>query len=363
LKSTRIILLTLLAVAALAAPVVADEIIWTSGKAVGPDGKPVKGLVVVVYDDKDKIVDYAYTDEQGEYALAIPEGVLNLDTKRSGGGFLASVTSKVKRFVTAQVEGIADGAKTAIMALTTAQSGLLAAPVAKAALDSGTRVAATVERRLKPQDKKAAEDEAKKALKQPGALYLKASAPGFTDFAGIAHLYWIQRETNEVDGKKDVVFASWIDTLSLTAANSGKPSTIGSNLLKFTAASAAPSIVPPGGKLTLTATIPAPPEPKPNLIVIARSQSGQTWILNPDKDNIYSAEIAFDEKTPSGDQIISLLAYAVGDAPGRRKDAENEIEKAGMWDLKKEFVPNPLLAATRNRADIKVTVLPIKKQK
>src|SRR5688500_6951752 len=94
-----------------------DELVWATGKVIGSDGKPLKGAVVVVYDDKEKIVDYAYTDEKGEYALAIPEDVLNLETKK-GGGFLASTVGKVKRFVTANVAGLAQGAKTTILALT-----------------------------------------------------------------------------------------------------------------------------------------------------------------------------------------------------------------------------------------------------
>ena len=98
-----------------------DEIVWLTGKALGPDGKPLKGAVVVAYDDKQKIIDHAVTDEKGEYALAIPEEVLNLETKK-GGGFLASVAGKIKRFVTAQAAGVAQGAKTTILALTTTQS-------------------------------------------------------------------------------------------------------------------------------------------------------------------------------------------------------------------------------------------------
>src|SRR5688572_6576698 len=91
-----------------------DELVWATGKVVGSDGKPLKGAVVVVYDDKEKIVDYAHTDEKGEYALAIPEDVLNLETKK-GGGFISSTVGRMKRFVTANVTGLAQGAKTTIL--------------------------------------------------------------------------------------------------------------------------------------------------------------------------------------------------------------------------------------------------------
>ena len=337
----------------------ADELVWATGRAIGPDGKPLKGAVVVVYDDKEKIVDYAHTDEKGEYALAIPEDVLNLETKK-GGGFLASVAGKIKRFVSTQAAGIAQGAKATILALTSTQAVALAAPVAKAALDTGNRVAAKVEKQLTP--KQAQEQTAKEVraeLKRPGLLFLKASAPNCTDFAGLAQLYWVQREIVKDNDKENAVYAAWLDPINFGAT--GKPTTVGSDFFKITAAKAEPSLIPPGSTFKINATIPAAPEPQANLVVVARGPSGQIWELKP-AGGVYSAEIKADEKLPTGDQFISILAYPAGDKPGRREDVEKEIEKAGFWDLKKDFVHNPLLLVSRNRADVKLTILPEKKE-
>jgi hypothetical protein len=354
---TRIQLLLIgLSLALASLPAEADELVWATGKALAPDGKPLKGAIVVVYDDKEKIVDYAYTDEKGDYALAIPENVLNLDSKK-GGGFLAGVVGKMKRFVNAQVTGIADGAKTTILALTTTQAGSLTTPVAKAALDTGTKLAGRVERQLTPREK--AEQEAKavrEELKRPGVIYIKASAPGHTDYAGLAQAFWIQRETDE---KNKTIYAAWLDPIHFGAA--GKPTTVGSDLLKITSVKAEPSLVPRGGKFKLSATIPAPTEPASNLIVVARAASGQTWELTPSGSHVYSAEISINDELPVGEQVIAVLAYPAGEKPGRRENVEKEIEKRGGWDLKKEFVPNPLVSATRNRGEATITVLPPKK--
>ena len=336
-----------------------DELVWATGKVVGSDGKPLKGAVVVVYDDKEKIVDYAHTDEKGEYALAIPEDVLNLETKK-GGGFISSTVGRMKRFVTANVTGLAQGAKTTILALTATQSMGLTAPIAKAALDTGTKVADKVGKQLTPKVAAEIQEKAVRAeLKRPGVLYLKASAANHTDYAGLAELYWVQRETVKDEGKEKAVYAAWLDPINFGAP--GKPSTAGSDFLKITAAKGEPSLVLPGGKFKLNATISTPAEPATSLIVIARSASGKTWELKPEGKGVYSAEIAVDEKLPPGEHVISILAYAAGEKPGRREDVEKEIEKAGYWDPKKEFTPNPLMLASRNRADVKVTLLPEKK--
>src|SRR5436190_877641 len=209
-STTRQLILSMMVLALPAQPALGDELVWLTGKALGPDGKPLKGAVVVAYDDKQKIIDHAVTDEKGEYALAIPEEVLNLETKK-GGGFLASVAGKIKRFVTAQATGVAQGAKTTILALTATQSAALAAPIAKAALDTGTRTADKVEKQLTPrQAAEQAEKEVKAELKRPGVLLIKASAPNYTDYSGTGQVFWLQRETMKEEGKDKVVYAAWM---------------------------------------------------------------------------------------------------------------------------------------------------------
>ena len=61
----------------------AEELAWASGTVLDPQGRAMRGAYVAVYDDSNKVVDYARTDSKGEYALAVPKHLLHL-TSRHG---------------------------------------------------------------------------------------------------------------------------------------------------------------------------------------------------------------------------------------------------------------------------------------
>src|SRR5438874_461222 len=130
-------------------PAFGDQLVWASGRVVDAAGKPVAGAVVVAYDDKDKIVDSKKTDDKGGYEMGIAEDSDKLETKK-GGGYVAGVAGKVRRFVNAQATGLANGVRTTMMAVTTTQAAGLTAPLARTALDTGTRTADRIQRHLTP---------------------------------------------------------------------------------------------------------------------------------------------------------------------------------------------------------------------
>src|SRR5207249_3434076 len=146
-------------------------------------------------------------------------------------------------------------------------------------------------------------------------------------------------------GKEKVVFAAWVDPIQLAAGKAAATS----DYLKITASKAEPSLTPPDGKVKITATIAMPPDPKPGLVVIARhAETGKSWELAPGENGTYSAEIPVDKSFPRKDQVISVLAYAADESkPGRRPEVEKALESGGYWDLKKPFVRNPLICASR----------------
>src|SRR5688500_7202580 len=90
--------LVILCFAAIANPAVADDLVWLTGRVVTSDSRaPLKEAVVAVYDDKGKVVDYAKTDADGIYTLAVSRGVLGLDKK--GVGFFRRVAGGMSKLV------------------------------------------------------------------------------------------------------------------------------------------------------------------------------------------------------------------------------------------------------------------------
>src|SRR5262245_40261372 len=89
--------LTCVLVIGLARSASAEDLVWATGQVVDPQGKPLSNALIAVYDDGNKVVDFAKTDGNGEYALAVPRRVLHLDKKHSS--FLTEVFTGLTRFV------------------------------------------------------------------------------------------------------------------------------------------------------------------------------------------------------------------------------------------------------------------------
>src|SRR5664279_218428 len=71
-------------------PAAAEDLVWATGRVCAAHSdRPMAGAIVAVYDDKNRVIDYAKTDENGEYTLAVPRSALHLDKK--GGGFFHQV--------------------------------------------------------------------------------------------------------------------------------------------------------------------------------------------------------------------------------------------------------------------------------
>jgi hypothetical protein len=188
---------------------------------------------------------------------------------------------------------------------------------------------------------------------------MKVSAPGRNDAVSIAKVYWMQEEVYRVGGAERRSFAAWFDPVHLRPDRDEKRSTIGSEYLKFSDARLEPSIAERGQTVTISARLPMPPEPATPVVVIARnSRTGQVIQLEPAGGDRYVGSFVVDRKAPRDDQVLSLIAYAeASDKPGRNRAAEAAIQRAGLFDVRRPFVYNPLLVASRNRADVTLTVV------
>lgn len=329
----------------------AEELAWLTGRVMSADGKrPVEGAIVVVYDSKNRVIDYAKTDVRGEYTLAVPRSILNLGKK--GGGFLHQVTSGFGTVVALPLKA---GIRAAAAASTVSD------PLTKIGIGTASNIAQALADTLAYEERERERDRRKQqiARNMPGALVMKVAHPGHNDAVAVARVYWMQQELYTAGGKQQKALSAWIDPVHLTSAHAEERSRIEADYLYFSGARLEPSIAMPGQTVILSARLPRPPEPNTPVVVVARNdRNGRTYLLSPAGGDLYRAEIDVDEKYPRHDQTITILAYAEqSEQPGRSKKVEDAIARAGLWNPKKPYVYNPLLVASRNRAEVTLTVV------
>ncbi len=331
----------------------AEDLVWATGRIVDADGRPLRGAIIAVYDDKNKVVDYAKTDDNGEYALAVPSSVLHLGKKSKG--FFTQVIGGVTRFVGGTAEFVSSPLRAGVRGITSAQAALNFDPISRGGITVGGALVDKVLGMATPRRRSNIQED----RKQPGVLLIKAVSPGTKDLLGLARVYWVQQEKYRAGGKETKNLAAWLDPVQLEHTDSDKPSTVGSDLLTFTKARLEPSLVEHGQTVRIVAKIASPIEPPVNAIVVARNnRTGEKWELEPQGNGVYAGAFEVSKRFPLHDQTISLIAYAAKEnTPGRRKDVERAIEGAGLWNSDKPFVYNPLLVVSRSRADLTLTVI------
>ena len=332
----------------------AEETVWATGRVLDADGKPVANALVAVYDDSNKVADYAKTDARGDYALAVPRHLLHLDKKRAS--FMTQVFNTATHFAGEAAGFVANPLRAGVHAVTSSQAAAAGGPIAQGGVLAGGVVVDQLLFKIAP-PKRTTQEEARK---RPGSLLIKAVAPNSRDLLGVAQVYWAQQDVFRAGGKQTKTLAVWVDPVKLAGAESPAESKADSDFLRFTSARLEPSLAAPGQRVRILATLPAPPAPAVYATVVARNnRTGQKWELLPVGENRYAAEFTVDNRFPRDDQSVSILAYAAQpEAPGRRKNVEGAIEGAGLWDARKPYRYDPLLVVSRNRADLTLTVVP-----
>ena len=343
------------AVCGAVSPARAEQPVWATGHIVDASNRPMAGAIVAVYDDNNKVVDYARADEHGDYALAVPRSALHIQEHHAK-GFFAEVFGGVTRFVGSSVEFVANPLRAGVRAVTSSQAAAFTDPLTKGGLAVGGAVVDKALFAVTPRPKRPVDQELRK---MPGALLIKVIAPDRNDLVAVTRVYWIQKETFKARGRQTQTLAAWLDPVQLTSVDSEKPSSIQSTYLNFTFARMEPSLAEPGQTVRISATLPAPPEPAIHAIVVAHDrQTGKKWELLPVGNGRYEAEIVVDKHWGRDDHSISIIAYPGSELkPGRRPEVEKAIEGAGLWDSKKPYIYDPLVVVSRNRADLTLTVL------
>jgi hypothetical protein len=120
-----------------------------------------------------------------------------------------------------------------------------------------------------------------------------------------------------------------------------------------------------GQTVHLSTKLVIPPDPHVDVVVVARNaRTKEMWELHVSDGDRYETDIVVDKKFTNDDQSIDLIAYAeIREKPGRRKDVEIAIDRAGLWDPLKAFVYNPLLVVSRNRGEATLTIVQASKRR
>lgn len=347
-------MLTFALLSLLTSAVHAEDYIWTTGKVLSKNGKPVPNAYVAVYDDNNKVIDFARTDEVGDYALAVPRRLLHIDKKHTG--FLTAVFGGVTRFVGGATDFVRNPLRAGVQAVTSSQAAAVINPIQRGAISAGGAVADQILFRLKtPEPKKPVYEE----RKQPGALMLKVIGPDSQDLVGVAKVYWMQQETFKAGGRETKTIAAWLDPVKLADVDAEAGSKADSDYLQITAGRISPSLAEVGQKVKIAVHIPSPPTPQVYMVVVARhNRTGEKWELKPVGNDRYEVEFEVDKRYPKDDQTISVLAYAAEQQkPGRREDLERAIEGAGLWNPMRLYRYDPTLVVSRNRADLSLTIV------
>ena len=355
----RVPLLVALLVMACAAG--AEDPVWTTGKVLGPDGRPVVGAIVAAYDDSNKVVDYARTDKNGDYALAVPKRALHIDKHTQS--FFATVIGSAARFGGETVGFVTDPVRSGVRAVTAAESASFADPVTKGTVTAGGVVADQMLAMLTPPRHRQLRPKAERIL--PGVVMMKVISPQTNDMIDIDRVYWMQEEDLHAGGKSRKTIAAWLDPVKLTRAGSDDASKVEYQYLKFTHVRLEPSVAERGQQVHLSAKLVIPPDPRVDVIVVARNaKTGEMWELHAGDGDVFETDLIVDHKFTNDDQSIGLIAYAaIGEKPGRRKDVEHAIDHAGLWDPLKQFVYNPMLVVSRNRGEATLTIVQAAKKR
>ena len=183
----------------------AEDLVWATGRVLDERGRPMSGALVAVYDDSNKVVDYARTDRNGDYALAVPKKVLHLE-HRHGKGFIAEVFGTVTRFVGDAAGFVSSPLRAGVRAVTSSQAANLTDPLTRGGIVAGGVVADQVLFAVTPRQRKETPQEERK---QPGALFMKVIAPNSNDLVSVGRVYWVQQEVLKAGGKQSRTIAAW----------------------------------------------------------------------------------------------------------------------------------------------------------
>ena len=355
----------------------AEDMVNVIGRVYAGDGKtPLADADVAVFNDKDKVVAEGKTDAEGKYMLPVPRKYLHLPGAKKGGSFLGGLVSGLVGEAIGIVNPFAgmgyDLAKN--LAGTMQRSGASQADIARMSAgrltqEDGAKLLAAgarkqdVEKMLKySAENFDADGNFIPHRNAPGVLNLKVVLAGHKETSGVGQVYWMQTDKVRTEnGREKRETSAWLDPLVLVANEAETSSHFARNAFTLTDAHLDPATAEAGQTVTLAVTLSVPPEQSAApLVVIARhSKTGKIYALTPvGEGGVFQCQIEVDKKFPKSEQLISVVAYPQKpEKPGRDASVEHSLEAAGVWKLDRPYVYNPLMLASRNRADVVLTVV------
>ncbi|MCW3051261.1 MAG: Carboxypeptidase regulatory-like domain [Chthonomonadales bacterium] len=355
----------------------AEDMVNINGRVYADDGKtPLGDAEVVIVNDKNKVVATGKTDAEGKYSLPVPRKYLHLPAGKKRSSFLGGLAEELVGETIGMINPVAGMGYELVKGLsgTMQHSGASQADIARMSAgrvtqEDGDRLLAAgarkqdVEKMLKySAENFDADGNFIPSRNAPGALSLKVALAGHKEASGVGQIYWMQTDKVRAEnGREKRETNAWLDPLTLVTDNSETSSRFARNYFTLTNAHLDPATVEAGQTITLTVTLSVPSEQNASpLVVIARhSKTGKIYELTPmGEGGVYQCQIEVDKKFPKKEQLISVVAYPQkSEKPGRDAKVEHALEEAGVWKLDKPYVYNPVLLASRNRADVLLTVV------
>lgn len=373
----------------------AEDTVTIQGRVTGPEGKGFAvGAQVTAYDDKDHVIGQATTDMSGIYKMSVPRSALHLtEHKKSGGGGNSLFKQVLKTagsvltqggpvgiggfpspsplggFSAAALTGanplkVLTNLSIANMVTKLVSTGM---PRPKAEQTAKDLKAGKLTKDQAVQQMQAAgvpKDKAEAALADmasvagvtvappkrdaPGALQLKVTLAGLNDMTGVAQSYMANEEP-----KGQVVAV--MDHVILEPAGGDAQSSVAMETMRFLRGELSPQVVHMGEKATVKVMVGLPSAGE-TVVVLAKTKNGKPFQLESTEPGIFQGEIAVEKPIARGEQLVSVIAY-ISKESGRDSKIEEEIEKAGLWKSDQAYLFNPLYHVSKNRADLKLTVL------
>lgn len=362
---------------------------WSKGALFGrvidtATGKPLADATVALQDKGGKVLAWAKTDAQGQYALAADSlTALQLRPSRRR-GFLEKVASGVGKVVTTPVKIVADTVKevdpvntgkAAVVSTVTANPAPLTAEAAstigkglgdQAAAKAKEKAAKTVlgERQATPKEKR--------ATLVPGEVFLSVTAPGFKELKEKVGAYWLEPPCEaSTDGKTPKTgVRAWLETVKLApAAAADKKSEVENCAVLLSEARAEPGLAAAGTPVKVFVKLATPGNQPLNVRVFAREDKKRTVVeLKPQQGapGVFVGDIPLDADLKPGDTVISLVALKADPIEVKinkdKADALLDFAKGlDDMDADKAYEYDPRIMASENRVDLMLTVLDPKK--
>jgi len=355
----------------------AEDMVNVKGYVYADDGKtPLGDADVAIVNDKNKVVANGKTDAEGRYLLPVPRKYLHFPAGKKRSSFLGGLAEGLVGEAIGFVNPIAGMGYETVKGLSgmMKHSGASQADIARMSAgrvtpEDGARLIAAgarkqdVEKMLKySAENFDGEGNFIPPRNAPGALSLKVALSGHKEANGVGQIYWMQTDKVRAEnGHEKRETNAWLDPLLLVPDNAETSSRFTRSYFTLTDAHLDPATVEARQTVTLTVTLSVPPEQSSApLVVIARhSKTHKIYELTPmDAGGVYRCQIEVDKTFPQKDQLISVVAYPQkAEKPGRDARVEHALEEAGVWKLDKPYLYNPLLLASRNRADVLLTVV------